>query len=199
MASISGIQGIASYQDGFSSQRANGPRSVQASTRNTGLDTLELSADALTLPGGDTPSAKTGVGTAQQDAGASASSPSGGKEYSALSKVDFFKMLMESLFLAELNEARQNSEIPSSASGTPEGVTPEKTSPKAAFKGQLEDGDTTAAIKKVLSEIASGRAEPGDIAKTMAVGTGKVNGASSVTARQNGGDANVSTPSRSEV
>lgn len=90
-----------------------------------------------------------------------------------LSRKSFFSILMESLFMAELEEAGSGrsqaggegaSGTDASGTGAAESRRPEK------IASPLQDGPKAAELKKLINDFMSGKADLSDLPKAMATG-----------------------------
>ena len=187
--SISGIQSIAGSQySSFSPQKGKATAVEPASSRNTGPDTVTLSTEALRLAGmagqveEDATSGEAGTLLGSESQSTAAKPASGIKK-------SLFSIMLESLLLAELEEAGAGSPQTTSAE---DGTMPE-TEPKKSVN-PLKDGEAVAELKKTMNDFMTGKADISDVASAMAVGAsggrqsaavGKSNAGASVAKQEN--------------
>lgn len=93
---------------------------------------------------------------------------------SAVDKFSLIGMLMESLFLAEIEE-NQTSGSASGQAGEPEQQAAGKPEKSA---NPLHDGDKVAELKRVITDFTSGKANLSDLPQAMAMGSSKAGNAS---------------------
>ena len=161
MSIISAIQRSDELTSIYGIQKQTRPQADTSVNPFSGKDTVQFSEEALALLGrskanddeegtqslfgnGSEETASTGVArTSLKDAGKS-----------------MFAIMLESLFLADLEE---NAEA--SAQSAEDGMPAEKSSP-------LADSGKAAEIKKLMNDVASGKADISDLPKAMAVKSG---------------------------
>lgn len=194
--SLTGIQGYTSA--GYTSPyHKRDSAIVDGSSNNpaTGPDRISFSEDALKMAQGHPTNAANVKedevafkDKAQSDETRNATAR--GSSLTELSKTSLFSMLLEGLFLAELEESAVNSG--DAANGASERANDDGSqrqpgrTPKA--KNPLEDGERVAEIKKVLTDFAKGKVELSDLPKVMAGGSASGTGqaASAATPRGEG-------------
>ena len=145
--------------------------SKQTSAGKTSLDSLSLGLGSLEEPDGEELSFQDML---QLEEESLKKTPSG--DASSLSQKSLYSMMMESLFLAELEESSADDAATTEASGS-EG---EQTGAEAAqvrsgtakASNPLQDGEKAASIKKVLSDFSRGKADVSDMLKAMTVSNG---------------------------
>ena len=100
------------------------------------------------------------------------------KQPASLKGLNLFGMMMESLFLAELEESRN-------APGATEDGAPESGGEKSGSANPLKDGEKVAELKKAINAFANGEADLSDLPKAMSVGaSGGYSGMKSVADKQ---------------
>ncbi len=180
---ISSIHGATSSGDisPLSNHRNTRHKVAQSRNRNTGPDTVAFSQEALakaqrlsdrTTASGNEESPLTDEMAPEADA--LESKPQGGT--SRLPKKSLFSMLLENLFLAELEKNPANAGTANSENTTPEndqsGTSAQpRQQPQTTKAGNaLGDDGKVAAIKKFLTDFAKGKADLSDLPKAMAAG-----------------------------
>ena len=156
---ISGIQSSNALSEYYSVRARTGTRSEETQNRNTGPDTVFFSDAARALAGQSAGNAQEGEGAdllLSEEATAQMAEASG--KVSLKEKgMSLFAMMLESLFLADIEESEQAGRE-AAETGMPE----KKGTP-------LEDSGKAAEIKKVMSDVGKGKADLSDIASAMAV------------------------------
>lgn len=197
--SVSAIQG--STYSGYISpfeKRGSSVAENAAGNRNTGPDTVSLSQDALALAYGQNAEEADAQedGLLFKDRLASEENSVQNKPRENLSGVagkSLFSMLLESLFLAELDENAASGEAVNAGNeqDSEAGIS-QQQSPKAKGGSPLADGEKATEIKKVLADIGKGKADLSDIPKAMAVNGGGAGAMKSV-ADKTQGNASATT------
>ena len=151
-----------------------------AANPNLGPDTVQFSEEALALLGRskmagneDETEDETGLLPAEDDARETTSASLEDR------KKSLFAIMLESLFLADLEENSQNS-----AEAAETGMPKKDANP-------LRDSDKTAEIKKTLNDVVSGKADIADLPRVMAMksGSGAASQSNSPAAKKNAGSA----------
>lgn len=166
---------------------AGGPYTEPQSKRNTGVkhgdiatssgpDTVFISKEALRMAGryaddGDESNGLAGIMKEDDSASSGAATAK-----TSQNQARFLSMLMESLFLAELEDS--GSGAPRAESGTEETEQTQAAQPKNA-PNPLRDGGKAALIKKGISDFISGKAGLDDLPGLMAAGGAGMKGGSS--------------------
>ena len=158
---VSNIQAV-EQEYGFYTPRNRVERPASAQTsRNTGPDTVSISPEARALLGeaatqDETDSECLQAGTGDEAAAATASSGA-----TSLKEMGFslFSMILESIFMADMAERDQTQ------AAVEEGLPDKQSTP-------FEDSGKVAELKKVMNDVASGKADISDIPKAMAAGAG---------------------------
>ena len=85
---------------------------------------------------------------------------------------NLFGMMLESLFLAELDEAHSGSNPADtgSADGEAAEAAPRSGPERSGGRNPFTDTEKVAALKKVMSDFAGGKADLSDLPKAMALG-----------------------------
>ena len=157
MSSITAIQGSDSLTSLFPSRKRARTEDSAYSNPNMGPDTVSFSKDALALLG-KTKTAETDPALA--DSLQTTDTASSEKVSLKDMGKSLFSMMLESLFLADLEENAQ-----ASANAAEDGMPREKANP-------LEDSGKAAEIKKLMNDVASGKADISDLPKAMAAAGG---------------------------
>ncbi len=143
-------------------RREEAAQDALAGNRNTGPDTAVFSDEALekyaALKNGDT---------------SSTNAAASGKSSSSLSGVrsNLFGMMLESLFLADLDEAQRASAASSETGESGDGA-PQSAPERIGGRNPFSDTGKTAEIKKAMNDFASGKADIADLPKAMSLGGG---------------------------
>ena len=196
MTSVSGIL-ASNWQYDISSRRRNAALAQEAQGGIKSRDTVSLSAEALMLATGEAEEQGLTVREQMEQAeeeNHGTSADAGAK----LERKNFFAMLMESLFLAELEDAgsTRSATVPDAAADatTDGGSGSTADAPTAGVAGGmsavsrdaartgkssfLKDGEITAALKKVITDFMNGKADLAELPKAMAAGASGGTGAS---------------------
>jgi hypothetical protein len=162
--------GIASVQSGsgandiFGTQERKKREFPAVENRNTGPDTTSISDEAVAKY----QAVKNGSAGLEDKDGAAKSSSLSGKGF------NLFSMMLESLFLAELDEAQSGST--SADTGTTNGETTEaalQNAPKrVGGRNPFSDTGKIAELKKIINDFAGGKADLSDLPKAMAFSGG---------------------------
>ena len=194
--SVSGIQGSAGSSYIAASRRnRNVDNAVQGQdNRNTGPDTVSFSEDALRKAGifsadsGGVAEEKPASGSSTQTDEADSAAAS--KSLTNTGKKSLFAMMLESLFLAEIEESSAGGNRAANAETVSEDQMPGRQAGKSEPGNPMQDGEKVAALKKVINDFMQGKADLSDLPKAMAVGSS--GGMGGTTRPVGGNNANTS-------
>lgn len=105
-----------------------------------------------------------GVGLEESDTPVKSSSLSG-------KRTNLFSMMLESLFLAELDEAQSASAPADTVAADGEAVPPSGPE-RSGGRNPFTDTDKVAELKKIMNDFAGGKADLSDLPKAMAFAGG---------------------------
>lgn len=161
MSSISAIQRSDELYGIYSPQKQTRPGSATSVNPFSGSDTVEFSEEALAMLGKSKEKEEEGGAEALFDT-ISEETASTSVDQTSLKDMgkSMFAIMLESLFLADLEE---NAEA--TAQAAEDGMPAKKSSP-------LADSGKAAEIKKLMNDVASGKADISDLPKAMAVKSG---------------------------
>lgn len=157
---VAGVQSGRGAYDIFNTQERNKREALPVENRHAGgADTANVSDEAVAryqaMKNG-------GAGLEVRDAPARSSPLSA-------NRTNLFGMMLESLFLAELDEAHSGS--PPADAGAADGeATPRSGPERFGGRNPFTDTEKVAALKKVMSDFAGGKADLSDLPKAMALG-----------------------------
>lgn len=155
----------------FTKRGAKPARDEEAPIASWGPDTVSFSNEALQKAMGEADGdAKSALDATRRDE--KETEPSA-KQLTKTASKSIFSMLLESLFLADLEEAEASGAAPdgNAQPGTEGGSGETSAAPeKMTSVNPLRDGEKSAALKKALSDFANGKADVSDLPRLMAVG-----------------------------
>lgn len=182
----------ATHSESLLSYRKPGVGVAESATanRNAGPDTVFFSEDALKAArrdGGG--SDESGLSLkSEPDSEETRNAEKSDSSASGLGRKNLFSMVLESLFLAELEESAAGNAETASAEGE-QAETPPQRPQAAKSASPLEDGGKVAEIKKTLADFAKGKSDASDLLKAMAVPGGGREGAASAAGKSAVGDS----------
>ena len=165
--SISSIQPSSTQYHIFEVNRASSPADEKYGTRNTGSDTVSFSEESIKkareLITGKTETEKDERAFLK---GTEADENDGKPESLSQSfKKSYFGMLLESLFMAELEESGAiGNGGQNGAEGSPQEGVQKSSNP-------LTDGEKVAELKQLMKDLSNGKADISDIPAAMAGGS----------------------------
>lgn len=161
MSSISAIQRSEDVYSTFGTQKQTRPGSTTSVNPFSRADAVQFSKEALALLGRSKTNGE-GGGTESLLGSDSEETASANVDRTSLKDAgkSMFAIMLESLFLADLEE---NAEA--SAQAAEDGMPAKKSSP-------LADSGKAAEIKKLMADMASGKADISELPKAMAAKSG---------------------------
>ena len=161
MSAISGIQSVSSPFERLQNRRVTAQQEA-VTNKNYGPDTVTISDEARAMLAQN--------GAVEETLPEKISRPESSAANSAakITRKSVFAMLMESLLLAEMEEAGAGAEAKQAvqADGTVQDVAPQDKK----SVNPLQDGEKVANLKKVINDFMSGKADISDLPQAMAVG-----------------------------
>lgn len=169
---MSNITGIRASGDIFAPQRAwpgAAARPEPSGGGNYGQDTVTLSKEACLLAQGLAGATDHAAGDVTADAAEArpgrekiAQTDTGADSSLKVNRKSIFALLMESLFLAEMEEADGGGSVENGGETAAPGT--------GASSGPLQDGETVARLKRAVNDFMTGKADLADLPKAMSVG-----------------------------
>lgn len=173
--SISSIQGISGLETQYSGRIRRAASETTAPSRSTGPDTVTLSAEAMEMAGLSSQKESAEAEAATDESGAAKEQATSGSGSLKQQGVSLFGLILESLFLADLESNEQSSAQGEESVSTEGGQTQTLANP-------FQDNPKSAELKQLLEKVVTGKADITDLPKAMASGAAKngVQGVASV-------------------